>query len=61
MLPRKVEASYQEKTDVRYAAARLWVDGIAQPERTRDVLLTALEVATRHDDGRAFCTGVLQV
>src|SRR5262249_6082075 len=25
-LRRKVEASYQEKTDVRYAAARLWVD-----------------------------------
>jgi acetyl-CoA carboxylase carboxyltransferase component len=60
-LRRKVEASYQEKTDVRYAAARLWVDGIVHPAETRDVLLTALEAATRYDDGRAFHTGVLQV
>src|SRR5262249_10812645 len=57
----KVKASYDEKTDVRYAAARLWVDRIVQPHDTRSALLTALAVATRHDDGRAFKTGVLQV
>ncbi|HUR53905.1 MAG TPA: carboxyl transferase domain-containing protein, partial [Gemmataceae bacterium] len=57
----KVKASYEEKTDIRYAAARLWVDAIIRPEETRSALLTALEVATRHDDGRAFKTGVLQV
>jgi acetyl-CoA carboxylase carboxyltransferase component len=60
-LRRKVEASYEEQTDVRYAAARLWVDRIIEPAQTRQELLTALSVATRHDDGRAFCTGVLQV
>ena len=60
-LRRKVEASYQAQTDVRYAAARLWIDAIVQPDQTREVLLTALEVARRHDDGRTFCTGVLQV
>jgi 3-methylcrotonyl-CoA carboxylase beta subunit len=60
-LRRKVEASYQEQTDVRYAAARLWVDGIVAPRDTRQVLLTALAVATRHDDGRPFRAGVLQV
>jgi acetyl-CoA carboxylase carboxyltransferase component len=57
----KVKASYDEKTDIRYAAARLWVDAIIRPEHTRSALLTALAVATRHDDGRAFKTGVLQV
>ena len=57
----RVRASYTEQTDIRYAAARLWVDAIVQPEETRAALLTALEVATRHDDGRAFKTGVLQV
>ena len=57
----KVKASYEEKTDIRYAAARLWVDAIVKPEETRSALLTAIEVATRHDDGRAFKTGVLQV
>jgi len=60
-LRRTVEASYQEQTDVRYAAARLWVDAIIEPAQTRSALLTALSVALRHDDCRAFRTGVLQV
>ena len=60
-LRRKVEASYEEQTDIRYAAARLWVDKIIDPIETREVLLAALSVATRHDDGRPFKTGVLQV
>ena len=60
-LRRKVEASYNEETDVRYAAARLWVDKIIAPGETRAALLTALAVAVRYDDGRAFKTGVLQV
>jgi 3-methylcrotonyl-CoA carboxylase beta subunit len=57
----KVKASYEEKTDVRYAAARLWVDRIVQPADTRSALLRALAIATRYDDGRPFRTGVLQV
>jgi acetyl-CoA carboxylase carboxyltransferase component len=57
----KVEASYEEHTDIRYGAARLWVDKILDPAETRDALLLALEVAIRHDDGRPFKTGVLQV
>lgn len=57
----KVKASYDEQTDIRYAAARLWVDAIVRPEDTRAALLTALAVATRHDEGKPFKTGVLQV
>jgi acetyl-CoA carboxylase carboxyltransferase component len=60
-LRQNVQASYREQTDVRYAAARLWVDKIIEPAATRDALLTALSVAVRYDDGRAFRTGVLQV
>lgn len=60
-LRRKVQASYEEQTDIRYGAARLWVDAILDPAKTRETLLLALEVATRHDDGRQFRTGVLQV
>ncbi len=60
-LRQKVAAAYEEQADIRYAAARLWVDAIIQPEKSRTTLLTALEIATRHDDGRAFKTGVLQV
>jgi len=60
-LRRTIEASYQEQTDVRYAAARLWVDRIISPAESRQALLTALAIATRYDDGRPFRTGVLQV
>jgi acetyl-CoA carboxylase carboxyltransferase component len=60
-LRKKVEASYEEQTDVRYASARLWVDGILDPSETRAALLVALEVATRQDPCRPFQTGVLQV
>jgi acetyl-CoA carboxylase carboxyltransferase component len=60
-LRKKVEASYEEQTDVRYAAARLWVDKIIMPAETRDAVLLALEVATRFDEGKPFKTGVLQV
>ena len=57
----KVKAVYDEQTDVRYAAARGWVDAIIDPAETRDALITALEVATRHAEDEPFRTGVLQV
>ena len=57
----RVKASYNEQTDIRYAAARLWVDAIIRPEDTRAAILTALDVATRYDEGRTFKTGVFQV
>ena len=57
----RVKTSYDAQADIRYAAARLWVDAIIRPADTRDVLLEAVTVATRHDDGRPFRTGVFQV
>lgn len=57
----KVQASYDAQTDVRYAAARLWIDAILDPVQTRGVLLQALAAAIRHDAGDPFQTGVLQV
>ncbi len=60
-LRKKVEAGYLEQSDIRYGAARLWVDKIIEPAETRAALLVALAVATRFDDGRLFKTGVLQV
>ncbi|MFL5342734.1 MAG: acyl-CoA carboxylase subunit beta [Gemmataceae bacterium] len=60
-LRQRVKASYDEQADVRYAAARLWVDAIISPEETRNALLIALSAATRYDDGRPFKTGVFQV
>src|ERR1043166_6431425 len=34
----KVKATYEEQTDIRYGAARGWVDAIIQPNQTREVL-----------------------
>ncbi len=60
-IKRKVEAAYESCTDIRYGAARGWVDGIVAPADTRKVLIRALEVATRHPTSEEFRTGVLQV
>jgi 3-methylcrotonyl-CoA carboxylase beta subunit len=60
-LRKTVTATYENSTDIRYGAARGWVDGIIEPADTRDVLIRCLEVATRHVDERAFTTGTLQV
>ncbi|MFO0878127.1 MAG: acyl-CoA carboxylase subunit beta [Gemmataceae bacterium] len=60
-LRRRVARSYEEQTDIRYAAARLWVDRILDPAETREALLLSLELATRFDEGKEFRTGVLQV
>lgn len=60
-LRRDIVARYEEQADIRYAAARGWVDEIIKPCATRAALITALEVATRHADEEPFRTGVLQV
>jgi acetyl-CoA carboxylase carboxyltransferase component len=57
----KVTASYEQSTDIRYGAARGWVDGIITPADTRATLIRSLEVATRQAEERPFTTGVLQV
>jgi acetyl-CoA carboxylase carboxyltransferase component len=60
-LRRKTVASYEEQTDIRYAAARGWVDEIIEPAETRTALIAALDVGTRQADEEPFRTGVLQV
>jgi acetyl-CoA carboxylase carboxyltransferase component len=52
---------YDRETDIRYAAARLWVDAIIDPARTRDVLILALDIAVRNRDTVPIGTGVFQV
>lgn len=56
-----VTADYQRQMDVRYAAARGWVDAILDPATTREALITALEVATRQAEVEPFRLGVFQV
>ena len=57
----KVKASYEEQTDIRYGAARGWVDAIIQPHETRDVLIRLLDYVSRPMPKAPFHTGVIQV
>src|SRR5881398_981918 len=57
----KVKASYEEQTDIRYGAARGWVDAIIQPHETRDVLMGLLRYVSRPPAKGRFHTGVIQV
>ena len=54
------KAAYDEQTDPRYAAARLWVDAIIDPRKTRDVLAMALEAAALNPEVPRFNPGILQ-
>ncbi|NDC62471.1 MAG: acyl-CoA carboxylase subunit beta [Planctomycetia bacterium] len=47
---------YEEQTDIRYGAARGWVDAIIAPHETRTWLGTALSIIRPSDLSRA-CTG----
>lgn len=57
----KVKTDYERQMDVRYGAARGWVDAIIDPEQTRDALILALETATRHAVEAPYRVGVFQV
>jgi acetyl-CoA carboxylase carboxyltransferase component len=57
----QVKQSYEEQTDIRYGAARGWVDAIIQPHETRDVLMRLLEYVSRPMPKGHFHTGVIQV
>ncbi len=59
-LRESVLATYEEQSDPRYAAARLWVDAILDPAQTREALIWSLEAAALNPDVREFKTGVLQ-
>jgi len=56
-----VKATYEEQTDIRYGAARGWVDAIIQPHDTRNVLMRLLNYVSRPTPHAHFHTGVIQV
>jgi 3-methylcrotonyl-CoA carboxylase beta subunit len=57
----QVKAGYVEQTDIRYGAARGWVDALIQPSHTRATLIRAFDLACRPASMANFHTGVLQV
>jgi acetyl-CoA carboxylase carboxyltransferase component len=59
-LHEEIRATYDEQADPRYGAARLWIDAIIDPAKTRDVLIEALEVCALNPEVPRFNPGVLQ-
>lgn len=58
---KEISDRYDKQTDVRYAASRLWVDGIINPVDTRERISHALTCANLNPDIEEYKTGVLQV
>ncbi len=56
----EIKATYDAQADPRYGAARMWVDAIIDPAKTREVLMTALEACALNPEVARFNPGVLQ-
>ena len=59
-LSKEIQADYDAQADPRYGAARLWIDAIIDPARTREVLIAALEACALNPEAPRFNPGVLQ-
>ncbi|HUA99141.1 MAG TPA: acyl-CoA carboxylase subunit beta [Terracidiphilus sp.] len=56
----EIRAAYDQQADPRYGAARLWIDAIIDPAKTREVLIAALEACALNPEVPRFNPGVLQ-
>ena len=56
----EIKSTYDAQADPRYGAARLWIDAIIDPAKTRDVLIQSLAACALNPDVPKFNPGVLQ-
>lgn len=56
----KIQARYDAQTAPYYAAARLWVDEIIDPVRTREWISRGMEIAEHNPDIPKWSPGVIQ-
>jgi 3-methylcrotonyl-CoA carboxylase beta subunit len=56
----EIKQTYDAQADPRYGAARLWVDAIIDPAKTREVLMTALEACALRTETPRFHRGIVQ-
>ena len=56
----EIQARYDAAANPRYAAARLWVDEIIDPRRTREIVSRSLAAAAHNPEIPPFRQGVLQ-
>jgi len=57
----EIRDSYDSKSSPLYAAARLWIDEVIDPARTREYISRCLEAANNNPDTEEFKVGVIQV
>ena len=57
----KIKSKYLEQSDIKYAAARIWVDDIINPEDTRYAIKRSLDIVNKRDSIKKAHYGVLQV
>jgi acetyl-CoA carboxylase carboxyltransferase component len=59
-LRESMRVTYEHQSDPRYAAARLWVDGLLDPAETREALSWSLSASALNTEVDELKTGVLQ-
>ncbi len=60
-LQKKIKERYEHTCDIRYGAARGWIDAIIEPHKTREIVTNMLELVERRDwKQQTFHTGVIQ-
>lgn len=55
-----IKGKYEKTIDPRYAAARLWTDGIIDPLETRKIISMGIEAANHAPISKAFNPGIIQ-
>ena len=56
----EIQQSYNDKSSALYAAARLWIDEIIDPLKTREYISKSIEVANNNQEIEKFNVGVIQ-
>jgi len=56
----EIQKSYDDKSNALYAAARLWVDEIIDPAKTREYISKSIEIANNNPEIPKFNVGVIQ-
>ncbi len=57
---KKITDRYESQTMVEYAASRIWVDAIIDPDKTREHISRSIDAADHNPDIPEFKTGVIQ-
>ena len=56
-----IKKQYKIKSDIKYAAARMWVDEVINPSDTRYTIIRSLEIINNSSKIKEANFGILQV